>query len=78
MTKKSGDRAAAGGPTLVVKQVRSGIGFDVRQKRTLKALGLGKMGRERTLPDNEAVRGMIGSISHLVQIVEPKDQRSGS
>ena len=40
---------------VTVRQIRSGIGFEESQKRTLRALGLGKMGRERTLADNEAV-----------------------
>ena len=51
---------------LKVRQVRSGIGFSRDQKATLKALGLGKIGRVRTFPDNPAVRGMINHIRHLV------------
>jgi large subunit ribosomal protein L30 len=51
---------------LRVRQVRSGIGFSREQNATLKALGLGKIGRERALPDNPAVRGMIHHIRHLV------------
>lgn len=58
---------ASGGP-LRVKQVRSGIGFDRRQKATLRALGLGRIGRERRHPDNPQVRGMIAKISHLVVV----------
>ena len=61
---------AKDGPTLTVRQVRSGIGYNQRQKATLKALGLGRLGRTRELPDNPQVRGMIGRIPHLVQ-VEP-------
>ena len=56
----------AGKRILKVRQVRSGIGFSREQKATLKALGLGKIGRARTLPDNPAVRGMIHHIRHLV------------
>ena len=41
------------------------------QTATLKGLGLGKM-RTRTLEDTPAVRGMIRSIQHLVEIVEDK------
>ena len=54
--------------TLRVRQVRSGIGFNKDQKATLRALGLGKIGRVREHPDNPAVRGMIGKIPHLVVI----------
>ena len=59
------------GKTLRVRQVRSGIGFDHTQKATLKALGLGKIGRVRELPDNAAVRGMVGKIPHLVELERP-------
>ena len=54
--------------TVRVRQVRSGIGFKKDQKATLKALGLGKIGRVREHPDNPAVRGMIAKIPHLVVI----------
>ena len=57
-----------GGP-LRVRQVRSGIGFDKTQKGTLRALGLGRIGRERRHPDNPQVRGMISKVSHLVVVV---------
>ncbi len=63
---------------LKVRQVRSGIGFSREQKATLKALGLGKIGRARSLPDNPAVRGMIYHIRHLVVAEEagpPKRRR---
>ncbi len=55
---------------LRVKQIRSGIGFDRTQKGTLAALGLGKLGRTRVLPDNPQVRGMIAKIPHLVLVDE--------
>jgi large subunit ribosomal protein L30 len=60
--------AAAGGKTLKVRQIRSGIGYAKNQKATLKALGLGRIGRTRTLPDNPQVRGMVNKIPHLVVI----------
>ena len=59
--------------TFDLRQVRSGIGFNADQKRTLKALGLGKIGRVRTLPDNPQVRGMVNKIRHLVEVVESDD-----
>ncbi len=62
--------------SLHVRQVKSGIGFPVRQKATLEALGLGKIGRVRALPDNEAVRGMIQSVTHLVEIVPAEGKPS--
>jgi large subunit ribosomal protein L30 len=66
MTSKA---ARKGAGTIVVRQVKSGIGFPFVQKRTLRALGLGRIGRERTLPDNPAVRGQVFAVQHLVVIV---------
>jgi len=60
--------AATTGPMLSVRQVRSGIGFNKRQKATLRALGLGRPGTARQLPDNPQVRAMVASIPHLVEI----------
>jgi len=54
--------------TLRVRQTKSGIGYREDQKATLKALGLGKMGRSRELPDNPAIRGMLAKIPHLVTV----------
>jgi len=53
-----------------VKQIRSGIGFPEPQKKILRALGLEKLGRVRSLPDTPSVRGMVAKIPHLVEIVE--------
>jgi len=57
--------------TVRVKYVKSGIGYPERQKRTLLALGLKRLGQEVEVTDNEAVRGMIRRVSHLVEVVEP-------
>ena len=54
------------GGTVRIRQVKSGIGFNETQKATLKALGLGKIVRVRTYPDNPQVRGMAARVSHLV------------
>jgi large subunit ribosomal protein L30 len=61
--------------TLRVRQIKSGIGFNGQQKATLKALGLGKLGRSRELPDNPAVRGMLAKIPHLLS-VEGKSEKA--
>ena len=57
--------------TLRIKYVKSCIGYPLRQKRTVRALGLRRLGDEREVTDNDAVRGMLRKISHLVEIVEP-------
>jgi large subunit ribosomal protein L30 len=60
--------------TLHVRQIKSGIGFNEQQKATLKALGLGKIGRSRELPDNPAVRGMLAKIPHLLSVEAGRDK----
>ncbi len=55
---------------LRIKLVRSAIGYSVRQKQTVKALGLRKLRQVVERPDNPAVRGMVNKISHLVQVEE--------
>ncbi len=60
--------AKAKAKTLRVRQIRSSIGYEKRQRATLDALGLSKVGRVRTLPDNRQVRGMVSKIPHLVVI----------
>jgi large subunit ribosomal protein L30 len=47
---------------------RSGINRPKGQKATIKGLGLGRPGSSALLPDTDAVRGMIRSISHLVEV----------
>ncbi len=51
-----------------VRQVRSAIGFDRRQRATLRGLGFRRMGQTVEVVDTPAVRGMIRKVSHLVQV----------
>ncbi len=55
--------------TVTVQQTGSHIGRPGEQRQTLKGLGLDKIGRERTLEDTPAVRGMIAKVAHLVRVV---------
>ena len=80
MAKK--DRQRAGRParpaaahqdlTLVVTQVRSGIGCQQNQRLTLRALGLRKIRQSVERPDTPQVRGMIRTVRHLVSVEEVK------
>ena len=56
--------------TLRVKQVKSSIGCPADQGKTLRALGLGKIGRSVDQVDNESVRGMIFKVKHLITVEE--------
>jgi len=51
-----------------VRLVKSGSGYDEKQKRTLTGLGLRKMNRPRLLKDTPEIRGMIAKVSHLVAV----------
>jgi large subunit ribosomal protein L30 len=70
MAEKKTAAKKASGKTVTVKQVKSANRKPAIQTATLKGLGLGKLHRVRTLEDTPSVRGMINSISHLVQVVE--------
>ena len=54
--------------TLRITQVKSAIGYKSDQGATLRALGLGKIGRSVDQVDNESVRGRIVKVKHLVQV----------
>ena len=56
--------------TLVVTQVRSGIGCQQNQRLTLRALGLRKIGDTNVLPDRPEIRGMLARIPHLIEVTE--------
>jgi large subunit ribosomal protein L30 len=57
---------------LTITQVRSTIGQSDKHGRTLRALGLGKIGRSAEHADSPQLRGMLRRVSHLVT-VEGKD-----
>ncbi len=55
---------------LRIKYVKSGIGYNVRQKRTLRALGLHHLGDVVEQADNAVIRGMVNKVQHLVSVEE--------
>ena len=55
---------------LTVKQVRSSIGSKPKHRGTLRALGLGRIGKSNTLPDRPEIRGMIHKVAHLIEVQE--------
>ena len=59
---------------LKVTQVRSSIGTKPKHRGTLRALGLGRIGKSNVLPDRPEIRGMIARVPHLVA-VEPSDEQ---
>ena len=53
-----------------IKQLRSKIGRPENQKRTLIALGLGKINKTVELEATPQILGMVKKVSHLVEIKE--------
>jgi large subunit ribosomal protein L30 len=55
---------------LKVTQVRSAIGSKPKHRGTLRALGLGRIGKSNLLPDRPEIRGMLARVPHLVDVEE--------
>ena len=55
---------------LQIKQIKSAIGYNVKTKKTLEALGIKKMNHIVLKNDSQAIRGMIYKIQHLVEVKE--------
>ena len=52
--------------SLKVKVIKSFAGAPDTQRRTIRGLGLWKLGQARILPDTPAIRGMVFKVKHLV------------
>jgi large subunit ribosomal protein L30 len=55
---------------LQITWTKSSIGYSRRQKGTIRALGLRRLGDVVEQADNSVIRGMIDKVSHLVQVEE--------
>lgn len=55
---------------LKITLVKSPIGAVPKHKATVEALGLRRLNKTVEMPDNEAVRGMIWHVKHLVKVEE--------
>ena len=53
---------------LKITQVRSTNGTNPNQKATLRALGLGRIGKAVELKDSPQLQGQIRVVSHLVEV----------
>ena len=54
--------------TVKVTQVRSEIGQSERHRGTLRALGLGRIGRSNELKETPELAGMLRKVDHLVKV----------
>jgi large subunit ribosomal protein L30 len=57
---------------LRITQVRSQIGQSERHRGTLRALGLGKIGRTAEHEEGPVVAGMLRKVRHLVRVEDTK------
>ena len=55
---------------LKITQTRSQIGQSEKHRGTLRALGLGKIGRSVEKPESPELAGMLRKVRHLVQVEE--------
>jgi large subunit ribosomal protein L30 len=63
---------------LKVTYTKSVIGYAHDQKRTVASMGLRRLNQSVLLPDNQAVRGMVFKVRHLVTVEEIGDDQSAS
>ena len=56
------------GSKIVIRQTRGLAGRDPAVRSTIKALGLGRIGKEKQHVVNAAIAGMIRRVEHLVEI----------
>ena len=55
---------------LKVTLLKSTIGFNKTQAKTVQGMGLRRINHTVELPDTEATRGMIHKVRHLVEVNE--------
>ena len=55
---------------LKVEQIKSAIGYNKKQRRTLEALGIKKMYQQVIHEDTPQIRGMVTKVNHLVNVEE--------
>jgi large subunit ribosomal protein L30 len=59
---------------LKVTQIKSGIGTKPKHRGTLRALGLGRIGKSNMLPDRPEIRGMLARVPFLVRVEEVPEE----
>lgn len=57
---------------VLIKQVRSKIGRDPKTIQTLRAVGLGSIGKQKELTLNPSVKGMLDKVQHLIEVTPVK------
>jgi large subunit ribosomal protein L30 len=60
---------------LKVTQIKSGIGTKPKHRGTLRALGLGRIGKTNVLPDRPEIRGMIARVPHHIEVKDTEESK---
>ena len=60
--------------TLKITWKKSAIGYNHRQRQIVRALGLRRLHQTVVHQDTPTIRGMLRKVSHLVEVVEEKQQ----
>lgn len=55
---------------LRITLVKSAIGAVPKNRKTVEALGLRKLNKTVEMPDNDAIRGMVRQVRHMVKVEE--------
>jgi large subunit ribosomal protein L30 len=63
-------KTQTGGGTIQLKWVRSAICAPRKQKLVIKGLGFTRLNQVIQRPDNNAIRGMVAKVPHLVEFVD--------
>lgn len=66
---------ATEGSQLRITLVKSPIGYREKQRRTVQALGLRRLGASVTHRDTPQIRGMVAKVRHLVRVEEGDGSR---
>ncbi|MBA7640253.1 MAG: 50S ribosomal protein L30 [Dehalococcoidia bacterium] len=62
-------------PKLRITWIKSGIGYNESQKRTLTTLGFHRLNQSVVHDDSMSLRGMINKVRHLVKVEETSEAK---
>lgn len=59
-----------------IRYKKSMIGYNQRQRETIRTLGFSRLGSVIEREDSPSLRGMLHAVRHLVEVVEVVDEQS--
>jgi large subunit ribosomal protein L30 len=58
--------------TVRITQVKSQVGQSEKHRGTLRALGLGRIGKSNEIAESDVLAGMLRKVAHLVKVEDAK------